>query len=80
MRAWLESIAGPEYASALIWTLGALILLLIILVVVRIVRGLTFGTFVAGGRNRKTRSRSWTRPRSTVTGGWFWSGATMSSI
>ncbi|MEX0955866.1 MAG: hypothetical protein WDZ83_11725 [Rhizobiaceae bacterium] len=55
MRAWLESIAGPEYASALIWTLGALILLLIILVVVRIVRGFTFGTFVAGGRNRKTR-------------------------
>jgi hypothetical protein len=55
MRAWLESIAGPEYASAMIWTLGALILLLVILVVVRIVRGLTFGTFVAGGRNRKTR-------------------------
>ena len=55
MRAWLESIAGPEYASALIWTLGALILLLIILIVVRIVRGFTFGTFVAGGRNRKTR-------------------------
>ncbi|MBO6719592.1 MAG: flagellar biosynthetic protein FliO [Rhizobiaceae bacterium] len=55
MRAWLESIAGPEYASALIWTLGALILLLVILVIVRIVRGLTFGTFVAGGRNRKTR-------------------------
>ena len=55
MRAWLESIAGPEYASAMIWTLAALILLLVILVVVRIVRGLTFGTFVAGGRNRKTR-------------------------
>lgn len=55
MRAWLESIAGPEYASAMIWTLGALILLLVILVVIRVVRGLTFGTFVAGGRNRKTR-------------------------
>lgn len=55
MRAWLESIAGPEYASAMIWTLGALILLLVILLAVRIVRGLTFGTFVAGGRNRKTR-------------------------
>jgi hypothetical protein len=55
MRAWLESIAGPEYASAMMWTLGALILLLVILIIVRIVRGLTFGTFVAGGRNRKTR-------------------------
>ncbi|GAB5506447.1 MAG: flagellar biosynthetic protein FliO [Rhizobiaceae bacterium] len=55
MRAWLESIAGPEYASAMIWTLGALILLLVVLVVIRVVRGLTFGTFVAGGRNRKTR-------------------------
>ena len=39
----------------MIWTLGALILLLVILVVIRVVRGLTFGTFVAGGRNRKTR-------------------------
>lgn len=55
MRAWLESVAGPEYASAMIWTLGALILLLVILIIVRVVRGLTFGTFVAGGRNRKTR-------------------------
>jgi hypothetical protein len=55
MRAWLESIAGPEYASAMIWTLGALILLLVVLVIIRVVRGLTFGTFVAGGRNRKTR-------------------------
>lgn len=55
MQAWLESVAGPEYASALMWTLLALVALLVLLVAVKIVRGLTFGTFVAGGRNRKTR-------------------------
>lgn len=55
MQAWLEGIAGPEYAPALMWTMIALIALLVLLVVVRIVRGLTFGTFVAGGRNRKAR-------------------------
>lgn len=55
MQAWLQSIAGPEYASALMWTVFALIGLLVLLVVIRIVRGLTFGTFVAGGRNRKAR-------------------------
>ena len=55
MKAWLEGIAGPEFAPALMWTVIALIALLVLLVVVRIVRGLTFGTFVAGGRNRKAR-------------------------
>ena len=54
MQAWLESVA-PGYGPALIWTLAALIGLLILLIAIRIVRGLTFGTFVAGGRNRKTR-------------------------
>ena len=53
--AWLESIAGPEYASALMWTIFALIALLVLLVIIKIVRGLTFGTFIAGGRNRKAR-------------------------
>ena len=55
MKAWLEGIAGSEFAPALMWTVIALIALLVLLVVVRIVRGLTFGTFVAGGRNRKAR-------------------------
>ncbi|TPM37155.1 flagellar biosynthetic protein FliO [Mesorhizobium sp. B2-3-4] len=52
---WLDSVAGPGYAAALLWTFAALILLVIVLVIVRLVRNLTFGTFVAGGRNRKTR-------------------------
>jgi hypothetical protein len=55
MRDWLEGIAGPEYAMALLWTLLALVVLAIVLVIVRLFRNLTFGTFVAGGRNRKTR-------------------------
>jgi hypothetical protein len=55
MREWLEGLAGPEYVMALLWTLAALVLLVIVLVIVRLVRSLTFGTFVAGGRNRKTR-------------------------
>ena len=54
MQAWLDGIA-PGYGAALMWTLAALIGLLILLVIIRIVRGLTFGTFVAGGRNRKAR-------------------------
>lgn len=55
MREWLESIAGPTYATAMMWTLGALLLLLVVLLLIKIVRNLTFGTFVSGGRNRKAR-------------------------
>lgn len=55
MTDWLEGMAGPQFATAVVWTLAALILLVIVLVVVRLVRSMTFGTFVAGGRNRKTR-------------------------
>ncbi|MEO5323745.1 flagellar biosynthetic protein FliO [Mesorhizobium sp. CC13] len=55
MFEWLDSVAGPAYTAALLWTLAALILLIIVLVIVKLVRSLTFGTFVAGGRNRKTR-------------------------
>jgi len=55
MTDWLEGMAGPQFATAAVWTLAALILLVIVLVVVRVVRSMTFGTFVAGGRNRKTR-------------------------
>jgi hypothetical protein len=55
MLDWLDGIAGPDYARAILWTLAALILLVIVLVIVKLVRSMTFGTFVAGGRNRKTR-------------------------
>ncbi|GAA2868076.1 flagellar biosynthetic protein FliO [Aminobacter niigataensis] len=39
----------------MLWTFAALVLLVIVLVIVKLIRSLTFGTFVAGGRNRKTR-------------------------
>ena len=55
MPTWLQDIAGPNFAPAVLWTLLALVVLVIVLVIVRIVRSMTFGTFVAGGRNRKTR-------------------------
>ena len=55
MLAWLESVAGPDYAMAVVWTVAALVLLVVVLVIVKLIRGMTFGTFVAGGRNRKTR-------------------------
>ncbi|UVK37154.1 flagellar biosynthetic protein FliO [Mesorhizobium sp. AR10] len=55
MLQWLDSVAGPGYAAAILWTFAALVLLVIVLVIIKLVRNLTFGTFVAGGRNRKTR-------------------------
>jgi hypothetical protein len=55
MTSWFEGLAGPEFATAVVWTFAALILLVIVLVIIRLIRSLTFGTFVAGGRNRKTR-------------------------
>lgn len=55
MFEWLDGVAGPGYAAAVLWTFAALVLLVIVLVIVKLIRSLTFGTFVAGGRNRKTR-------------------------
>lgn len=55
MFEWLDRVAGPGYTAAILWTFAALVLLVIVLVIVKLIRSLTFGTFVAGGRNRKTR-------------------------
>jgi hypothetical protein len=52
---WFKGIAGENFVMAAAWTLLALLVLVIVLVAIRIVRSMTFGTFVAGGRNRKTR-------------------------
>ena len=52
---WLDSVAGPGYTSALLWTFAALIFLVVVLIIIKLIRSMTFGTFVAGGRNRKTR-------------------------
>ncbi|WP_189644344.1 flagellar biosynthetic protein FliO [Mesorhizobium sp. M9A.F.Ca.ET.002.03.1.2] len=55
MLQWLDSVAGPGYAAAILWALVALVLLVVVLLIIKLIRSLTFGTFVAGGRNRKTR-------------------------
>lgn len=55
MAEWLDSVAGPGYTMAIFWTFGALLLLVVLLLLVKLVRSMTFGTFVSGGRNRKTR-------------------------
>jgi len=55
MLEWLQGLEGPQFATALLWALTALILLVVVLVVARLIGSMTFGTFVAGGRNRKTR-------------------------
>src|ERR687898_76297 len=54
MREWLEGLAGPEYVMALLWTLGALILLGVVWGVGRVVPNLACGTFVGGAGTRKT--------------------------
>ena len=51
---WIEWRA-PVIRRAILWTFAALVLLVIVLIIVKLIRSLTFGTFVAGGRNRKTR-------------------------
>jgi hypothetical protein len=55
MLDWLDGLAGPQYTRAILWTLAALVLLVVVLLIVRLVRGMTAGTYVAGGRSRKTR-------------------------
>ncbi|MDI6026809.1 flagellar biosynthetic protein FliO [Corticibacterium sp. UT-5YL-CI-8] len=52
---WLDSVAGPGYTAAVLWTLAALVALVVVLVIIKIIKSLTAGTFVTGGRNRKTR-------------------------
>lgn len=55
MLDWLSDLAGPTYATAIMWTLGALLLLVLVLVAMRIFRSMTFGTYIAGGRHRRHR-------------------------
>jgi len=55
MRDWLNNLGGEGFASAVIWTALALLALVAVLVIVRIVRNFSSGTFIAGGRNRAPR-------------------------
>lgn len=55
MRGWFESIAGPEYGGVLMWVVAILIIAVLLFLFFRILKSLSSGTFIAGGRNRKTR-------------------------
>ena len=55
MLDWLDEVAGPGYSQVVLWTLLALLLLVVLLIILKVIRSMTFGTFMAGGRNRKTR-------------------------
>lgn len=55
MLDWLNGLAGPQYTRAVLWTLAALVVLVVVLLAIRLFRGITAGTYIAGGRARKTR-------------------------
>lgn len=55
MLNWLEDVVGPDYAPAAFWAILALVVVLVLLGILRLVRRMRAGTYVAGGRNRKAR-------------------------
>ncbi len=55
MQEWFERIVGPEYAFPAMVAVAALVALLLLFLLWRIIRHYSAGTYVAGGRNRKTR-------------------------
>jgi hypothetical protein len=52
MPTWFEDIAGPGYAGAIMWTLVALVALGVIMLIVKIVRKVSGGSFATGGSYR----------------------------
>jgi len=52
---WLRDNLPEGYADAILWVLLALLLFFILLIVIRTLRRFRGGTFVLGGRNRRTR-------------------------
>lgn len=55
MLEWLRQNLPEGYADAVLWVGLALIVLFVLLVLLRLLRRLRAGTFVLGGRNRRTR-------------------------
>jgi hypothetical protein len=55
MREWIEGLVGPDYAVPVMAGAAAIIALILLFIVWRLIRHFSAGTFVAGGRNRKTR-------------------------
>lgn len=55
MTSWMESLVGPENAALATWIVIALAVIIVALIIFRLVRGMTTGAFISGGRNRKAR-------------------------
>lgn len=55
MREWVEGLVGPDYAVPVMAGVAALLALVVLYIIWRAVRHFSTGTYVAGGRNRKTR-------------------------
>ncbi|MCO6390638.1 hypothetical protein GTW25_06305 [Aliihoeflea aestuarii] len=52
MPTWFEDIAGPGYANAVMWTLIALVALGVVMLIVRIFRKVSSGTYGSAGNYR----------------------------
>jgi hypothetical protein len=52
MPTWFEDIAGPGYAGAVMWTLVALVALGVIMLIIKIVRKVSGGSFASAGSYR----------------------------
>jgi len=52
---WLRQNLPEGYADAILWVGLALVVLFVLLVILRVLRRMRAGTFVLGGRNRRTR-------------------------
>lgn len=55
MRGWFETLVGPDYAGLAAWVSAIVVVALLLYAFSRIARRYSAGTYVAGGRNRKTR-------------------------
>ncbi|MFC5385478.1 hypothetical protein ACFPLB_05780 [Aquamicrobium segne] len=51
----MSEFIDSAYGSVILWIIAALVLLILLLIVVKMIRRMNFGTFISGGRNRKTR-------------------------
>ena len=80
MNAWLATIVGEGAAPIVGFILLFILVIALLLLVFAILRRVTGGTFVAGGRNRQVRLSVTTRQLSTIAGGWYSCAATTSSI
>lgn len=55
MGEWLANPAGSGFIGAVLWTFGALLLLVLVLLAIRLLRGRAPGAFAVGGRGRLAR-------------------------